>query len=48
MRYLLKSSFFWQFAGGFAIGTIGLVALQPAEARHNIATHLLPATPLQR
>ncbi len=27
-----KSSFVWQFAGGFVLGAIGLVVLQPAEA----------------
>lgn len=30
---LLKSSFTWQFAGGFLLGAIGLVALHPGEAR---------------
>lgn len=29
MTRLLKSSFIWQFAGGFLIGAIGLFALQP-------------------
>ncbi|MET4896826.1 hypothetical protein RN629_06565 [Sphingomonadaceae bacterium jetA1] len=32
MRALLKSSFVWQFAGGFALGALGLVMLHPAEA----------------
>ena len=32
MRRLLKSSFVWQFAGGFALGAVGLFALHPAEA----------------
>ena len=32
MRRLLKSSFLWQFAGGFALGAVGLFALQPASA----------------
>jgi hypothetical protein len=48
MRSILKSSFIWQFAGGFVLGTIGLVALQPAEARHSIAAHFVPAAHLQR
>lgn len=30
MLRLFKTSFFWQFAGGFAIGAVGLFALQPA------------------
>jgi hypothetical protein len=32
MRTLLKSTFFWRFAGGFALGAAGLLALQPAQA----------------
>lgn len=32
MRRLIKSSFLWQFAGGFALGAVGLFALQPAQA----------------
>lgn len=48
MRDFLKSSFLWQFAGGFVLGTLGLVALQPADARHSFARHFVPATHLQR
>ena len=29
---VLKSSFVWQFAGGFVLGAVGLFALQPASA----------------
>lgn len=32
MRKILKSSFLWQFAGGFAIGAVGLFALSPAAS----------------
>ena len=32
MRQLLRSSFVWQFAGGFALGAAALVALHPASA----------------
>lgn len=32
MTRLIKSSFLWQFAGGFVIGAVGLFALQPAQA----------------
>jgi len=32
MRRLIRSSFLWQFAGGFALGAVGLFALHPAEA----------------
>ncbi|MGW8134384.1 hypothetical protein [Sphingomonas zeae] len=39
MRALFKSSFVWQFAGGFALGALGLVVLHPGEApsRYNAA-----------
>ncbi|WP_019515433.1 hypothetical protein [Sphingomonas sp. Mn802worker] len=39
---LFKTSFFWQFAGGFAIGAAGLLALQPAASAnpvHQPAVH---------
>ena len=39
MRSIVKSSFFWQFSGGFVLGAIGLLALQPAEARQTFASH---------
>ncbi len=29
MRNILKSSFVWQFAGGFLLGAVGLFTLQP-------------------
>jgi hypothetical protein len=31
MRSVLKSGFFWQFAGGFALGAAALVTLHPTE-----------------
>jgi len=33
MRKVIKSGFFWQFVGGFAIGAVGVVTLQPANAQ---------------
>lgn len=39
MRSIVKSSFLWQFAIGFAIGAVGLVSLEPADARHTLAGH---------
>jgi hypothetical protein len=33
MRKVIKSGFFWQFVGGFAIGAVGVVTLQPASAQ---------------
>jgi hypothetical protein len=38
MRKIFRSSFFWQFAGGFAIGAVGVVTLHPAEAT-TVADH---------
>jgi hypothetical protein len=37
MRSIVKSDFFWPFAGGFVLGTIGLFAMQPADAPYAIA-----------
>lgn len=31
-----KSGLFWQFSGGFVLGTLALVAAQPSEARHTL------------
>ena len=42
MRTIIKSSFLWQFAGGFVLGAIGLVALQPAEATHEMVSRFAP------
>lgn len=39
---LLKSSFLWQFAGGFVLGAVGLMALYPDQAT------AAPATPAVR
>ncbi len=36
MRTILKSSFLWQFAGGFLLGAVGLLTLQPADAAHHV------------
>lgn len=30
MNRVIKSSFTWQFAGGFVLGAIGLLTLNPA------------------
>ena len=47
MRAILKDGFFWRFAGGFVIGAIGLLVLQPAQAKGLVsdlatAIHALP------
>jgi hypothetical protein len=31
MRTILKSTFLWQFAAGFALGALGMVTLNPAD-----------------
>lgn len=36
MRSIIMSNFLWRFVGGFALGTVGLFALQPAEATRGI------------
>lgn len=37
-----KTSFLWQFAGGFVLGAVGLVALQPADATHALVSRFVP------
>ena len=37
-----KSSFVWQFAGGFVLGALGLVAFQPAEQTHELVSRIAP------
>ena len=39
MRSIVKSSFFWQFSGGFVLGALGLLVLQPADARQALTSH---------
>ncbi len=38
----LKSSLVWQFSGGFVIGAIGLLVLQPADATRAMVHHIVP------
>ena len=33
MQKVIKSRFFWQVVGGFAIGAVGVVTLHPASAQ---------------
>jgi hypothetical protein len=37
-----RNSFFWQFAGGFVIGAVGLLTFQPAEATRTFTSHFAP------
>ena len=39
MRGILRSGFFWQFVGGFALGTVGVVSLHPSQVAHTISHH---------
>ena len=42
-----KSSLFWQFTTGFALGTVALVAFQPADARRALVGHVESALPIR-
>jgi hypothetical protein len=44
MQIFAKTGFFGTFAAGFVLGAIGLVVLQPAEARRTLATKIETAT----
>ncbi len=48
MRNVFKTSFGWQFAGGFVLGAVGLITLQPAEATKTLTDHLATAAHLSR
>ena len=48
MRSFLKQGFVWQFAGGFALGALALMAAQPSVARHALAGHLPHVTARHR
>ncbi|HEX7657326.1 MAG: hypothetical protein ACTHKR_09830 [Sphingomonas sp.] len=47
MRGILKSGFFWRFLGGFAIGTVGVVAMHPGAIAHGFH-HSAQAMPAAR
>lgn len=44
MIKLLKSGLLWQLTAGFAIGTVGMFALQPANASVPAAPATVSAT----
>jgi hypothetical protein len=48
MQIFAKSGFFGTFAAGFVLGAIGLIFLQPAEARRTLTDNLQTATHLVR
>ena len=48
MRSIITSSFFWQFSGGFVLGALGLLVMQPSEARQTFASHFQHSAPATR
>ena len=48
MRGFMKAGFFWQFAGGFALGAVALLVFQPADATRTLESHLATAAHLSR
>ena len=48
LRNLIKSSFLWQFTGGFVLGALGLLAFQPAEATQPVYGAPVHTAPAQR
>ena len=48
MRSVLKSGFLWQFAGGFLLGAIGMVTLQPGQPASTIADSMGIVTQSER
>ena len=47
MTRLFKSSFVWQFAGGFVLGAIGLFTLHPAQSDAAFDAPAVQSAPLQ-
>ena len=43
-----KNSFLQQFAGGFVLGAVALLAFQPAEATRNLAERFAASAPAKR
>ncbi|MDB5704838.1 MAG: hypothetical protein JWN66_1954 [Sphingomonas bacterium] len=48
MRSIGKAGFFWRFAGGFALGVVALILLQPADATRTLEANLAAAVHLSR
>lgn len=45
MTKVLKSSLLWQVLGGFVVGTLGIIAFQPAEATRALTSHVSAISP---
>lgn len=43
MRSLFKSDFFLRFAGGFALGAVAVIGMQPGTLTTNLAAVAKPA-----
>jgi hypothetical protein len=39
----IKAGFMWQFASGFVLGAVALVAVQPSDGRQALADHFRPS-----
>jgi hypothetical protein len=48
MRTIINAGFFWRFAGGFALGVVALVLLQPADATRTLEANLATAVHFSR
>ncbi|MEN2793363.1 hypothetical protein ABC974_27335 [Sphingomonas oligophenolica] len=46
MRNIGKSGFVWPFIGGFLLGAIGLVTLEPAAVTRTLVTNVATAAHL--
>lgn len=45
MLKILKSSLLWQISGGFVLGTLGILAFQPAEATRTFTSNVSAIAP---
>ncbi|MFM9829488.1 MAG: hypothetical protein ACKVOB_12210 [Sphingomonas sp.] len=45
MGKLLSSALLWQLVAGFALGTLGVLALQPVEARQALLERAAAISP---
>lgn len=45
MTKVLKSSLLWQVLGGFVLGTLGIIAFQPAEATRTLTSQVAAISP---
>jgi hypothetical protein len=48
MRTIMKAGFLWQFLGGFALGTVGVVTLHHGAVAQTISRHFEAQTSAAR